>query len=147
RRGRRFDAFVTTPVTSPLRLPKDIDRCVERFDQTDADLVVCVTASDRNPYFNMVELDDEGRAQIVMSAGDSTFDRRQDAPEVFAITTVAYVAEPEYVLSTDHLYDGTVRIVEIPDRRALDIDRPFDLELARFMWKRFREEDARGESE
>ena len=60
--------------------------------------------------------------------------RRQDAPEVFDITTVAYVATTRFVANSHSLFEGRLRCVEIPRGRAVDIDDPLDLEWARFLF-------------
>ena len=44
---------------SPLRKKIDIQKCINLFKNSDADLVVCVTESNRNPYFNMVKINEK----------------------------------------------------------------------------------------
>src|SRR5207249_2403317 len=44
-------AFVSLPTTAPLRRPEDVDACVDLLLSTDADVVMTVTPSARNPYF------------------------------------------------------------------------------------------------
>ena len=58
--------------------------------------------------------------------------RRQDAPSVYAITPIAYVVKPEYVLKNKRLFDGRVGYVEMPPERAIDVDTKLDFELAEF---------------
>ena len=53
----KFDILVLLHVTTPLREPKDIDRCIELLIERGADNVFSVTEAHRNPYFNMVEID------------------------------------------------------------------------------------------
>lgn len=131
--GAPLEIFVSLPATSPLRRPEDIDRCVELLESSSADLVITVRQAQRNPYFNMVQLDESGRARLVLEASGGVH-RRQDAPPIYDITTVAYVARPDYVLRTDHLLAGEVRVVEIPELRSIDIDTPDDLAIARFLY-------------
>ena len=49
-------ALLSVPTTSPLRSPADICRAVKLFAEKSCDLVVTVTPSKRNPYFNMMEM-------------------------------------------------------------------------------------------
>ena len=65
-----------------------------------------------------------------MISSDRAIDRRQDAPIVYDMTTVAYVTRPEFVMTRDSLFDGRVRHVYIPAERALDIDSPLDFRIA-----------------
>ena len=128
-----FDVFVSVPATSPLRRPEHVDRCVAKLLDTDADLVLSVTPTNHNPFFNMVQLTDEGEAAI-MNASNVT--RRQDAPMAYNITTVAYAARPNFVLSANSLWDGRVYAVEVPAEDALDIDTQLDFDIAEFLLKR-----------
>lgn len=125
-----FDIFVSLPATSPFRSIEDVETCVDVLrKEPNADAVVTVTEAGRSPYFNMVTLDPTGRAELVISPQTGVA-RRQDAPKVYDMTTVAYAARPEFVMNSDAIFSGCVRAVEIPPERALDIDTPFDFAIA-----------------
>ncbi|MBS9761729.1 MULTISPECIES: cytidylyltransferase domain-containing protein [Pseudomonas] len=126
-RGEHFDLFVSLPATSPLRSKEDVLRCLEAV-KAEVDVVVTVTEAARSPYFNMVVRDDEGLSSLVCA--DRTFHRRQDAPKVYDMTTVAYVVRPEFVLQQEKLFAGTVSSVIVPRERAVDIDDIYDFKLA-----------------
>mgnify|MGYP001616656856 CR=1 FL=1 len=128
--GRAVDVMVSVPTTSPLRSPEDITRCVELLLSTDADIVVTVTDAHRSPFFNMVTIDAEQNAAIVIPSRGSAVTRRQDAPKVYDMTTVAYAARGAYVKATDAVMAGKVKAVHIPWERAIDIDTPMDFVLA-----------------
>ncbi len=124
------DVFVSLPATSPFRNTGDVLRCVERLEaQPAVDIVITGRKAERSPWFNMVRLDDEGLARVVIQP-DGQIVRRQDAPEVFDVTTVAYAAKPAFILAARGLWDGRVGLIEVPAERALDIDTPFDLFIA-----------------
>lgn len=129
-----FDAFVSLPSTSPLRAVSDVEQCLDVFEAhaADTDIVITVRESERSPYFNMVRLDESGYARLVIDEAGAPC-RRQDAPVVYDITTVAYVARPEFVLRAERIFDGRVRTVEVPRERSLDIDTEFDFRLAEFL--------------
>lgn len=128
--GSLPDALAVLPTVAPLRSPEDIARCLRVFERERPDVVITVTPARRNPWFNMVRLDDTGRAELVnRTAGAPT--RRQDAPAVYDMATVAYIARPGYVLEAESLFEGTVRAVVVPAERAVDIDDPVDLVIAR----------------
>jgi len=104
--------------------------CIDVLERDSAaDAVITGRRAERSPYFNMVRLNDKNYAQVVIRP-DGKVVRRQDAPEVFDVTTVAYVAHPEFILRANSLWDGNIRLVEIPAERALDIDTPFDFMIA-----------------
>lgn len=125
--GLDFNVFLSLPATSPLRNAQDIDRCLDAL-QADTDVVITVTPSARSPYFNMISTDSAGLAHVVL--GGAQFQRRQDVPPVYDITTVAYVARPDFILTHERLFDGRVRPVVIPKERAVDIDDVYDFKLA-----------------
>jgi len=62
--------------------------------------------------------------------------RRQDAPEVFDISTVAYVANPKFILEGGSLFSGRVHAAKIPVERSIDIDTLHDFEIADFLMKK-----------
>lgn len=132
--GHSPDIMVSAPATSPLRSPGDIDDAIEMLLVTGCDLVLGVTPSSRNPYFNMVRRDEKGRVEVLMpQAGLS---RRQDAPPVYDVTTVVYAAKAEYVDRCESTLAGDVRSIVIPPERSVDIDTPLDFEFAEFLMRK-----------
>jgi len=123
------DVMISVPTTAPLRLPCDIEKCMDEYDKGDADMVITVTDPNRNPYFNMVRTNDDGTVSLV-NPPQSAIARRQDAPLVYDMATVAYVVRPEFVMSHNSLFEGRVRSVNIPRERALDIDTLYDFHIA-----------------
>ena len=119
--GSDIDVLVAVLPTSPLRAIADIDACITMLVESDADIVVSVKPAERNPYFNMVTINDEGHAHLVIPPQGRVF-RRQDGPTVYDMTTVAAAARPQFVMNADSLFEGRVRAVVVPAERALDID-------------------------
>ncbi len=125
-----FDVFLSLPATSPFRAAADIEACLATLRADPAtDIVITVRDAERSPYFNMVRHDEQGYARLVIEPAGAV-SRRQDAPRVHDITTVAYAARPDFILAADRLFDGRVRSVTVPAERALDIDTPYDFMLA-----------------
>ena len=127
-----MEMFLCIPPTSPLRSTEDVDACIETLQRGDCDVVITVRPAERNPYFNMVVLNEDGYAGLVIPPQGRVF-RRQDAPVVYDISTVAYAARPEFILSAGSIFDGRVRAVEVPTERALDIDTELDFRWAEFL--------------
>jgi N,N'-diacetyl-8-epilegionaminate cytidylyltransferase len=131
--GQPVELFVSIPPTAPLRRPEDVDRCIAALcEEPECDIVVTVTVTNHSPYFNMVEIDPAGLARRVIEP-DVHISRRQDCPQVFNLTTVAYAAWPDYVLSASGLFDGRVKTIEVPVERAIDIDSELDLKMAEYL--------------
>jgi N-acylneuraminate cytidylyltransferase len=125
----RFDMFVSLPATSPLRHEDDVSAAIKQLSESYADICISVTQTNRSPYFNMVKKNAEGCVELV-DPRFSSISRRQDAPEVFDITTVVYTAKPDFVLEQSSLFEGKVTSVFIPKVRAVDIDDIYDFMLA-----------------
>lgn len=124
-----MDVFVSVPPTAPLRAVGDVDACVKGLLTSDADVVITVTPAHRNPYFNMVSLDENGYARLVIPPEDAIF-RRQVAPVVYDVTTVAYATRPEFILRANSVFEGKVQTITVPVERALDIDSEYDFRIA-----------------
>lgn len=123
------DALMTVPATAPLRAVADLERCLDEYEKGGADVVITVTDAHRNPYFNMVRVLPDGAVSLVIPPDGLIF-RRQDVPVVYDMTTVAYVARPEFVMIQNGMFEGRVRHVHIPAERALDIDTLLDFRIA-----------------
>jgi CMP-N-acetylneuraminic acid synthetase len=134
-KGSYPDAMVSVPPTSPLRIPQDIENCIDDFENYKSDVVITVTNSHRNPYFNMVSNNLDGSVSVVNHI-NSTLGTRQSAPQVKDVTTVCYVAKPEFVMSYNSIFEGHVRSVHVPIERAIDIDTFFDFEIAEFLFNK-----------
>ena len=121
--------MVLLPPTAPLRLAQDIENCLDEYEKNDADIVITVTDSHRNPYFNMVKTNADGTVGLV-NQPQSAIARRQDAPVVYDMTTVCYVANPKFVITHRGIFKGRVKAVHVPSERAIDIDTLLDFQIA-----------------
>jgi CMP-N-acetylneuraminic acid synthetase len=124
-----FEEFISLPATSPLRSVKDVESAILRKSNTGADICIAITPANRSPYFNMVKESGNNLIELVNKPTNSIY-RRQDAPEVFDITTVVYVANVEFIMKNNNLFDGMITSIEVPKHRAVDIDDMYDFNFA-----------------
>ena len=124
-----FNEFVSLPATSPLRSVKDVESAMFRRSDIGADICIAITPASRSPYFNMVKESSNNLIELV-NKPDNSISRRQDAPEVYDITTVVYVASVEFIMKNNNLFDGNVTSIEVPKHRAVDIDDMYDFNFA-----------------
>lgn len=124
-----FDHFVSLPATSPLRSVEDVESSLVRLKEDSADICISVTPANRSPFFNMVTRTEQGTVELV-NKPENSVTRRQDAPEVFDITTVVYTTKPKFVLEHYGIFSGKVTSIEVPKHRAVDIDDIYDFKLA-----------------
>jgi CMP-N-acetylneuraminic acid synthetase len=126
-----FNKFISLPATAPLRLPKDIERCLSKLDSK-TDIVLTMSNSHRNPWFNMVCQDDDKNLELIIKERNNPT-RRQDAPVTYDLTTVAYVTRPDFIMKNTSIWDGRSKGVIIPPERAIDIDTDLDYRFAKFL--------------
>ena len=107
-------------------------KCLNLLDK-ETDVVVTITNSSRSPYFNMVSKKD-GYIKLLMES-EQNFSRRQDVPLVYDMTTVAYVARPNFIKNNSKVFDGRVKAALIPKERAVDIDDEMDFKIAEMLIK------------
>jgi len=131
--GALPDVMLSVPTTAPLRLPIDIENCIDEYEKGDCDVIVTVTDSHRNPYFNMVKPNFDGTVSVVNS-NEATISFRQEVPVVYDMTTVCYVASPKFVLEHRALFSGRVKAVHIPKERSIDIDTALDFQIAELLF-------------
>ena len=127
--GKLPEAMVSVPTTAPLRVALDIENCLDDYIKGGADMIITVTDAHRSPYFNMVKTNADGTVGLV-NQPNSTVARRQDAPLVYDMATVCYVANPEFVMIHNATFEGRVRAVHVPIERAIDIDTLLDFQIA-----------------
>ena len=127
-------SLLVLPATAPLRDNQDINSCIKEYSKGEVDIVITVCEANRSPFFNMVKKDRRGYCSLVIQKKDH-ISRRQDAPKIFDMTTVAYLVRPTFLESSNNMFEGKVRSVTIPRERALDIDTDFDFKLAEMLKK------------
>ncbi|MDK2597586.1 cytidylyltransferase domain-containing protein [Pseudoalteromonas obscura] len=125
----KFEQFISLPATSPLRSVGDVELAIEKQTSKESDICISITPASRSPFFNMVKVYDNGLVGLV-NKPEKGVARRQDAPTVYDITTVVYVASTSFILNHSSIFEGKVTAVEVPKERAIDIDDIFDFKLA-----------------
>ncbi|MDB2630021.1 acylneuraminate cytidylyltransferase family protein [Luminiphilus sp.] len=129
-----FERFVSLPATSPLRNESDVQATLDKLSSSDADICITVTPANRSPYFNMVRLQADGSVEVVIEPKGAV-SRRQDAPTVFDITTVAYAATVPFIQQNSSIFAGKVVATVVPKDRAVDIDDIYDFMFAEALLK------------
>lgn len=119
--------------TSPLRSVDDIRACAAMLDG-ESDVVITGYASDKNPYFNMVEKKASGYFERVCKPENEVLGR-QDAPVVYAMNASIY-AWHRSSLAPSLWERPRIRLYEMPRERSIDIDHPIDFDLVELLMKK-----------
>jgi N-acylneuraminate cytidylyltransferase/CMP-N,N'-diacetyllegionaminic acid synthase len=130
---RRVDILVDLDTGVPLRKPEDITACIKTIlENDDVDVVVTAYTPDRNPYFNMVEVNAEGYATVSKPMG-AAITRRQDAPKVYGLSPAVYAIRRDALWKYDHWAHSKMKICLMPHERAVDIDTELDFRFVEFL--------------
>ena len=131
--GKTVDYLVDLDVTVPLKSASDIDGAITMaLNDPSADVIITGYEPERNPYFNMVEIGENGFAEIVKK-GDKPIVRRQDAPQVYSLTPAAYVVKKSALYDYEHWSRAKCKIFPMPRERAVDIDTEIDFKIVEFL--------------
>ncbi|HBH74721.1 MAG TPA: flagellar modification protein B [Synechococcales bacterium UBA10510] len=126
------DRIVDLDPTSPLREGNDIKACLALLDDQ-TDTVITAYAADKNPYFNMVEIQSNGCVALVKTLPGGVTSR-QAAPRVYSMNASIYCWH-HHTLSKG-LWQGRTRLHVMPRERSIDIDDPIDFELVELLMRK-----------
>jgi len=127
------DYIVDMDVTVPLKKTVDIEGAIQlALEDNAADVVITGYEPERNPYFNMMEINEAGFAQIVKEPCTPIV-RRQDAPTVYSLTPAAYVIKKQALYDYEHWSKAKCKIYVMPRARAIDVDTELDFKLVEFL--------------
>lgn len=134
-----YEYVVDIDATAPLRRPSDIEDCFETVENDpQATNAYTVCEADKNPYFNMVELNEDGYAHLSKQREEAVV-RRQDTPTVYAMNAAVYVFERDFLMETDSVHGEHTRVSEMPPERSPDIDTELDLRFVEFLFEELEE--------
>ena len=134
-KGLPVTRIIDLDPTSPLRDVQDIRACAALLD-AQTDVVITGYESDKNPYFNMVELKPGGFYGRVCQPV-SEIAGRQQAPKVYAMNASIYAWHRHTLAPSLWAHPG-IRLHVMPRERSVDIDHPVDFELVELLMKRKR---------
>jgi len=130
------DVIIDLDPTSPLRKAEDIEGCLDLIlNDPHCDSIITGYRSNKNPYFNMIEIGPEGYAHLCKSSEKNRATRRQDAPAVYTMNASIYVWRTPALLAQNHVISGKVRFFEMPEERSIDIDTEIDFKLVTLLLK------------
>ena len=121
-----YDVVIDCDITSTLRTVHDIENLIKKYTEGKYDIVYSVTNARRNPYFNMVTIDEEGFSHVVIK---SDFVARQQAPVIYDMNASLYAYTPAFLGSNKRAKDAQNGVIFMKDTAVLDLDNEGDFEL------------------
>jgi CMP-N-acetylneuraminic acid synthetase len=126
------DNIVVLQPTSPFRTGEDINNAIHQYEKSKADSLVSVCDLTQHPS-DCITLDDRGRVTRVLLEVDKKKIGRQAYQQVYFIDGGIYISSVQRFLQERTLFDNHSAISIINRSHAIDVDHPFDLEIARAM--------------
>lgn len=128
--------LMAVPCVAPLRTLDDLNKCTDLAASSDADVIMAVSDAHKNPWFNMVTIDDATQQVRLVNEPAQRIYNRQAAPQVYDVSTVAFIIKCDYLLTATSIYDGETRAVVLPKTHCVDIDMEDDIAYAEFLLAR-----------
>lgn len=137
--GTEFNYVCLLQVTSPFRTATDIDNAVQKLKQSDGTAVVSTTEYDTPPFWGIQT--DNSEQYLRPYFGDEylwTTTQSQSVPSLRHPNGAIYAIEVDAFRRHGNFYTDRTLEYTMPRERSLDIDEPFDLELARALiaWRK-----------
>lgn len=123
------EILIVLPTTSPLRKIKDVQKCIKLYKQKKFDVVLVISKSNKNPYFNMMIKKRNNSLELCVKSKKNIV-RRQDAPTVYDVTTFCYILSSKFLIKNKSLLSGKIGGIEVPAVRSIDLDTELDLKIA-----------------
>ena len=127
------DNIVLLQPTSPFRTGEDIDNAIRKYEKIKTNSLVSVTEVTQHPS-DCITIDAQKKINRIILNENSTSAGRQGYEKVYFIDGGIYISSSERFLREKTLFDKKSMIYKIKRSHAIDIDHPFDLELARAMY-------------
>ena len=129
----RVDVLVDLDTGMPLRNPADITGCIEKLLSSTAEVVTTAYEAERNPYFNMVEIREDGYAHIVKRP-PKPIAYRQAAPKVYSIAAAVFAIRRDALWAYEHWSRAKLQLYIMPRERVIDIDTEVDFHLVELLY-------------
>lgn len=131
--NKKYDYVLDLDVTSPLRNLDDLQKSLNIIEQNKKGLnLFSVNPAARNPYFNMVEEQENG---FYSQSKKGKFLSRQVAPKVYDLNASFYFYKRRF-FTEGHLTPITDHsLVYVMPHICFDLDHPIDFEFLSFLMK------------
>lgn len=133
--GKSFDVVVDLDATSPLRLVEDIKGAVTMLEREEVSNVITAAPARRSPYFNLVEVGEDGVVRLSKPLG-KPIERRQDSPKCFDMNASIYVWQRSALFDYPTVFNSNTRLFVMPEERSADIDNELDFEIVELLMKK-----------
>lgn len=136
RKVGQFGYVADLDCTVPFRLVSDIDAAFTMIESAGVSSLISVTPARKLPYFNLVELTDQGYVRISKPT-DPPLVRRQDAPTCFDMNASIHIWRRDTLFASDARFQDDTIVFEMPFERSIDIDTEIEFTINELLMKKF----------
>jgi CMP-N,N'-diacetyllegionaminic acid synthase len=127
-----FNKTLLLQPTSLFRFRSDYERCSELLDIS-TDIVISVSESKANPYFNLFEESENG---FLKKCKQANYLRRQDCPKVYEYNGSLYLMKTSSLIKFGLHNMPKIKKFVMPFERSIDIDDQYDWDLATYIYNK-----------
>ena len=134
KRGVKFDYVLDLDLTSPMRTIEDLEKAFEIVSRDEKALnLFSVSPANRNPYFNMVELNEEGYYSLPKKNKDGNVLSRQAAPPVYDMNASFYWYKRTFFDKGINSAITDRSLIFCMEHLCFDMDHVIDFEFMEFL--------------
>lgn len=131
KRKKTYDYILDLDISSPLRTLEDLLHGFEKLlNDPDALNLFSVNPANRNPYFNMVELQGNGYYGLVKKGN---FITRQSAPDIFDLNASFYFYRRIFFDQENPKTISNRSMIHVMQHICFDLDHSIDFEFMEFL--------------
>jgi len=132
----KFDYVADLDCTAPFRLPSDIVAAFEKIQTAGVSTLISGTRSRKLPYFNIVELNEQGFVRISKLTNPPLI-RRQDSPICFDMNASIHIWRRDVLFSSDARFQDDTILFEMPFERSIDIDTEIEFVMNDLLMRKY----------
>ena len=129
--NKQYDIVLDLDVTAPLRTVEDLEKSLQLLSENkEAVNLFSVSPANRNPYFNMVEENEQGFYELCKKG---SFLTRQSAPKVYDLNASFYFYKKRFFQENyKSVITNRSLVYEVP-HICFDLDHPIDFEFMTYL--------------
>ncbi len=131
-----YDYVMILQPTSPFRTAEDIDACIEKIVETDADSVMSMVELTDFSLKKLKRIEHEDIIFPLLEEEGQQSSQRQEFESVYKRNCAIYLTRVNLIEKGD-LFGAISRAYIMPFDRSIDINTPFDFSLAEFFVQQY----------